>query len=379
MVHRLRSRLLLSMAAGASVLVLAASPKQAAAVATITNNEANAIRAASAAAPYWTPGRMRSAKPMTLPNAPGLGSIVQTPAQASAFSSMASSVSSEPGIPVQPGSQAMPDVLLHQAMPLMSASNAVAPAAANASRQEFTNSRVVPMNVLKGMYPWQATGKLFFRTDTGQDSVCSGAIVQHRVIATAGHCLYNPVTRKFFSNFMFVPGHDNGSSPCGGYSWEYAAVTSSWQNGNGVLPNRADFGVLVAANKPCRGKGRIGASLGWLGWRTNAVLNKHVTILGYPCNLDSCQVLQQTNTLVNRSRGPAVEAGSYHEGGASGGPWVLDWGIPSSGQPANSLQIVGITSYQPGNRNQDYLGSSILNNEWVQIWNLACARAGACR
>ena len=203
--------------------------------------------------------------------------------------------------------------------------------------------------------------------------------MQRRVIATAGHCVYDAVLRRFHSNFLFVPGHDNGASPCGGYGWSLASVTGSWASGGGGVPNAADFGVIVAANKTCRGQPRIGASLGWLGWRTGSLLSNHVTMLGYPCNLDSCQRLQRTDAQVTRARSPnSGEAGSYMRGGASGGPWVQDWGETAVGQPANTLQLVGITSYGPVATNVFYLGSSILNAEWVQIWNRACQEAGAC-
>jgi V8-like Glu-specific endopeptidase len=332
----------------------------------ITNRD---VGAAAAADSYWTAARMRSARPMDLPG---------VAVQGHAIGAVGAPTVSRSSPPHGPAGEGEPTVQLHGAVALRSADDSVAPAAVNPSGQRFTNARVVPMSVLRNTYPWQAVGKLFFVTPSG-NSVCSAAVVQRRVIATAGHCLFDPATRRFFTNFFFVPGHDNGASPCGGYNWEFAAVTASWA-ASGRLPNQADFGVLVAVNKFCKGQTRIGLSLGWLGWRTNALRGNHVTILGYPCNLDSCQILQSTNAQVTRAANPnSAEAGTFHEGGASGGPWVQDWGITASGQPANTLQIVGITSYQPTNRALNYLGSSVLNGEWIQIFNLACNRAGACR
>lgn len=349
----------------------AISPDLASAQATAPIGIVNDNVGAASSRGYWTAERLRSARPLDLAGVAGRGSPV-----ASTFSIPAAGSSSSP--PHAPAGKGSADVRLHDAMTVSSADDSVGPAAVNPSGQRFTNSRVVPMSVLRGTYPWQTVGKLFFRTDAGRNAVCSASIVQRRVIATAGHCLYNPSTRRFFSNFFFVPGFDNGASPCGGYDWEYAAVTGSWSSIGG-FPNQADFGVIVPVNRSCRGQTRIGGSLGWLGWRTVSLLNNHATILGYPCNLDSCQILQQTNAQVTRARSPnSAEAGSFHEGGASGGPWVQDWGVSAAGQPANSLQVVGITSYQPTNTSLNYLGSSILNNEWVQIFNLACARVGAC-
>jgi hypothetical protein len=327
---------------------------------------------AAAAGDYWTPARMMSARPMDLPSVAGQGRAIGALAAPEG-----SQTSSDAHAPIGQGKGT---VTLHDSVSLESlAGGDVGPAAANPSGQRFTNARVVPMNVLRGQYPWQTVGKLFFVGAGGGNFVCSGAIAQRRVIATAGHCVYDAALRRFHSNFLFVPGFDNGASPCGGYGWSLASVTGSWAGGGGVVPNAADFGVLVAANRACRGQNRPGASLGWLGWRTSSLLNNHVTILGYPCNLDSCQILQRTDAQVTRARSPnSAEAGSYHEGGASGGPWVQDWGNNAAGQPANTLQIVGITSYGPTNPALNYLGSSILNAEWVQIWNIACGQPGAC-
>ena len=326
----------------------------------------------AAAGDYWTPARMTSAQPMDLPRASGQGRAI-----GASDGPERRATSSDAHAPLGEGEGT---VTLHDPVSEESLTGEdVDPSAVNPSGQRFTNARVVPMDVLRGQYPWQTVGKLFFVGADGRNFVCSGAIVQRRVIATAGHCVYDAELRRFNSNFFFVPGFDNGASPCGGYGWTLATVTPSWAGGGGGVPNAADFGILVAANKSCRGQDRLGASLGWLGWRTNSLLSNHVTILGYPCNLDSCQILQRTDAQVTRAQSPnSGEAGSFHEGGASGGPWPQDWGNNAAGQPANTLQIVGITSYQPRDTTLDYVGSSILNAEWVQIWNIACGQAGAC-
>ena len=128
--------------------------------------------------------------------------------------------------------------------------------------------------------------------------------------------------------------------------------------------------------------GRIGDLTGWLGWKTNALVGDSISAMGYPCNLDSCQILQRTSAHVLRTRAPnSAEIGSDHRGGASGGPWAQDFGVAAAGQPARELNgniVVGITSYGPVSLTERYLGSSILNAEWVTIWNIACGQPGAC-
>ena len=64
-----------------------------------------------------------------------------------------------------------------------------------------------------------------------------------------------------------------------------------------------------------------------------------------------------------------------------GSAWVQDWGVASVAQPGRELGgniMVGITSYGPVSLTPRYQGSSILNNEWVTILNLACAQPRAC-
>ena len=332
---------------------------------------------ATMASNYWTPERMRSAKAIDLPRA--AAGTTSTVLQAAA----GPSESSPAGKPTYTGPAL--NTKLHDPLSLRTTDTAgdVAPNAVGTSGLRFTNERVVPMGVLRNTYPWKATGKLFFTGANGGNFVCSASVIRQRVVATAGHCVYDTVVNRFHSNFLFVPGYDNGASPYGSFTWSLATTTGSWAAGNGSVPNAADFGMLVVSNKVVGGRlRRIGELTGWLGWKTNALLANNVSAMGYPCNLDACQILQRTSAHVLRARAPnSAEIGSDHRGGASGGPWVQDWGVAASGQPARELNgniVVGITSYGPVALTPRYLGSSILNAEWVAIWNIACGQPGAC-
>jgi hypothetical protein len=181
-----------------------------------------------------------------------------------------------------------------------------------------------------------------------------------------------------------VPGFHNGTSPYGGFTWRYAVVTGSWAAGGGGVPNAADFGMLVANDVVRSGVPRRIADLtGFLGWKTFATSPNHVNIFGYPCNLDSCQILQETSAQVWRTVSPNnAEAGSDQGGGSSGGPWVQDYGIAAVGQPAREGRgnlVVGIQSYRYTDPSIKVVGTSVLNNEWVTILNMACAQGpGNC-
>lgn len=326
---------------------------------------------------YWTAERMRSAKAYDMPRAAAGATTLAVRAAAGASESSPAHRPSVTG--------AAKDVRLHAPLRLSSAASTdeVAPTAAGTSGLRFTNERVVPMNVLRNIFPWVATGKLFFTGAGGGNFVCSASVIRHRVVATAGHCVYDSELNRFHGNFLFVPGYDNGASPFGGFTWSLATTTVSWASGDGSVPNAADFGMIVVNDKVVGGSPRrIGELTGWLGWKTNALLANNISAMGYPCNLDSCQILQRTSAHVLRARAPnSAEIGSDHRGGASGGPWVQDWGVAATGQPARELNgnvVVGITSYGPTALQPRYLGSSILNNEWVAIWNVACRQPRAC-
>lgn len=327
---------------------------------------------------YWTPERMRGAQPYPLPGAS------ETRVTGTAGPSAAGASQSSPSrAPSYNGP--LLDVQLHApvAKATGTADQAVAPEAAGTAGLRFTTERVVPMAQLRGTYPWRAVGKLFFTGAQGGNFVCSASVVRHRVVATAGHCVYDTAVNRFHTNFLFVPGYDNGASPFGSFGWSFAATTASWVAGNGSVPNAADFGVIVAADKVVGGvPRRIGELTGWLGWKTLSLVGNNVSANGYPVNLDSGLRLQRTSAHVLRTAVPnSAEMGSDQRGGSSGSAWVQDWGLASVGQPARELGgnvMVGITSYGPVALTPRYQGSSILNNEWVAIWNLACGQPRAC-
>jgi hypothetical protein len=109
-------------------------------------------------------------------------------------------------------------------------------------------------------------------------------------------------------------------------------------------------------------------------------------MMGYPCNLDGCNIMHQ----VSAGSGPAngnntVIYGSDARGGSSGGPWIQNFGenaVCSSGCSANSagrLQVTAVTSYGPVATTPLYQGASIPDSRWVAVYNAVCAhRVGNC-
>jgi hypothetical protein len=75
--------------------------------------------------------------------------------------------------------------------------------------------------------------------------------------------------------------------------------------------------------------------------------------------------------------------GSAQRGGASGGPWLKDFGVQPTDSaahpPVSGNQVVSVTSYRPTAEEPQYLGGSIHNQAFIDMLNTICARtAGNC-
>src|SRR5215468_10670602 len=69
---------------------------------------------------------------------------------------------------------------------------------------DFTRSRVTPRTAVTAN-PYKAAGKLFFTEPGVGDFQCSASIIHNRVVVTAAHCLFDPVAKSFFTNWVFIP------------------------------------------------------------------------------------------------------------------------------------------------------------------------------
>jgi V8-like Glu-specific endopeptidase len=343
---------------------------------------------------YWTNQRLREAEPMELP-APetqgpqGMpeGATIESPGLTRELEE--SEGEGEAGSPpeIDPG-----DTLRRQLdydpedrdakMP------EVKPRATSSFGAFFTTKRVTPDSTTTS-YPYRTIGKLFFRDPRRNvNNVCSAAVLRPRLVATAGHCVTSPSTaaanRYFFTDFLFVPAFNNGAAPFGSWTSSQQWVANEWHQSDGSVPNSGDIAILVMRDQTVNNAVRtIGSITGWLGYRINALSRNHLTLLGYPCNLDSCAKMQETNAGSFATGGNNTFIyGSASRGGHSGGPWVQDFGTAPAGAPAGLLGanlLVGITSYGPTATEPKYLGSSNLGQNFVNLLNAACnASAGNC-
>ena len=342
---------------------------------------------------FWTPERMRDAEPMDLP--------LVSPDEAGPMfmpESLPKTGESrrEPGAP--PSLDVAPDLdnwlfeprepepeLEPEAEPHSGAT----PSATSSQGALFTDSRVFPREAVNAE-PYRKAGKLFYYDPVQNLAyLCSASVIQRRLVVTAGHCVYDAEQGYWYTDFVFVPAYDEGAAAFGEWDAEQAFTTRSWIGGGGLVPNAGDFAILVMTDQFVEGVGgegqAIGEVTGWLGWETDVVANSHVTMLGYPLNLDNGERLQQTTaqTFAVEQASNVAEFGSGQGGGSSGGPFILNFGEVAEGQDEPALNlVVGIKSY--GFYGQDGLalrlaGTSIINGEFAELFDAACqATRGNC-
>ena len=351
---------------------------------TLTNTNQNAGLAAIA---YWTPERFKAARPMPFPQvAPGATSV-EAPPQQPGRSAPASGNAHPPTLRTPPAP-------LQLFTPVNSAAlqaDLATPNAVGTFGAHYTSTRVFPMfNGLASpfsadrTYPYITVGKLFFSIN-GSPFVCSASVIQHRIVATAGHCIHSGTSQGFHSNWMFVPAYRDGTAPLLAWNWTVAGVPVTWAAGGGTVPNAADYGMITFADQPIGSTSyALGDLTGWLGWQTLSLAANHTSKLGYPCNLDSCQKMQDITSSAFRTVAPNnVEYGSDARGGSSGGPWVQNFQILQTGGGTGfntgSNRVVGVTSYGYVSANPKVQGASIPDNRWVNLLQALCGFApGNC-
>ncbi|WP_458115070.1 trypsin-like serine peptidase [Arthrobacter sp. D2-10] len=256
---------------------------------------------------YWTPERMKSAKPGNTINSQGWG---------------------------EQGRSIMPK--------------------AGTEAQAAPQQKAAPSTRAGSPAPVSHIGKVFF-TLGGQNYVCSANSVQstnQSTVATAGHCTYD-INAGWASKFVFVPAYNNGSAPYGMWSATSLHSTTEWVSRNDISYDGA-FAVVAPLN------GRtLTAAVGASKIGFNLARGLTYTAYGYPAaspfngeTLKSCYGTASRDRIGGtQSQGIPCDM----TGGSSGGPWFVGSG---SGGTQNSVNSFGY-NIQKNVMYGPYFGSSI--------------------
>jgi len=241
------------------------------------------------------------------------------------------------------------------------------------------------------LWPYRAAGKMWFKV-SGSYAWCSASLIKRGVIVTAAHCVANYGQQQFYNEWYFSPGQRNWISPFGTWSWVLVAIKSDYYFGTDncyvygvVCPD--DVAVIVLQDN----KGAFpGTATGWYGYGFDgfgfASGQTHVTQLGYPSGLDNGLYMERNDSsgYVNETFSNNTVIGSNMNGGSSGGPWLVNFGIKpnltgeTDGQAPNPNIVVGVTSWgyvSPDPKEQG--ASPFTSNNVDTLVGVACSYAPA--
>lgn len=250
-------------------------------------------------------------------------------------------------------------------------------------------------------YPYSAVGKLFVQLSPDPKWYdCSASLIKPGIVVTAAHCamVYGGAT---MTAMQFLPAYRDGAEPYGRWSVSHIFVPSSWANGTdsclGKNPASVcanDVAVLVLQGIAKDGiTTYAGDDTGYLNYAlTSSILTSncppttpcsttHVTELGYPDDLDSGNFMERNDTqgaVVSDQMAANLVFGSLMYSGSSGGPIIINFGLPSvitgnlsHGQAATPNSVVGVVSW--GLNKTEWQGSSqFTENNVTSLVTQAC-------
>lgn len=229
-------------------------------------------------------------------------------------------------------------------------------------------------NRLSTTYPYRTIGKLTFLVGSS-GAHCSASLIRNSVIVTAAHCIQNFASGgNVFTNHTFYPGHYGAAgattaqiAPYGRWKALRIVRPTSWANGTdtGCGSARNNDLAVIALKKNTAGQ-FLGNIVGYMAYgmnnysfvtspKTGNLNTAAVSTLGYPGLMDSGRIMQRTDgptyttTVCNAKQ---LWQGSNLTGGASGGPWVVNFSgrnpVLSGGAVGGTapvIAVIGVTSW----------------------------------
>lgn len=206
-------------------------------------------------------------------------------------------------------------------------------------------------------FPHSTVGKVFF-TSNGQNYVCSGSVLGNNALWTAGHCVFDPNTYTWHSNWTFVPAYYDGYAPYGQWYARELWTLSGWSD-------YGNLGYDIGSAVLWPNGNSIAYYTGSLGTWANGPRGVYITAFGYPAaypfngqRMAWCQDYTRLDYNIN----PATNGmGCNMTGGASGGPWIYQYVYNST----SGNYVNGVNSYKynndPNSIYSPYFGDGAVN------------------
>ncbi|HZE37237.1 MAG TPA: peptidase [Stackebrandtia sp.] len=201
------------------------------------------------------------------------------------------------------------------------------------------------------------SGRVFF-TFQGKDAACSGDAVTSTngsTVLTAGHCVKYQGT--WHTNWVFVPGYDNGQAPYGKWSASKTLTTPQWE-----ADEDENYDVGAAVVSPLDGK-KLTDTVGGQGLSFNGEYNQNMYAFGFPAEdpydgekLIYCAGQTTQDVLLTHDHGLSCDM----TGGSSGGPWFVDFDESTGAGKQASVNSFGYT-FLPGVMYGPYFGDDVQN------------------
>jgi len=189
-------------------------------------------------------------------------------------------------------------------------------------------NEVAPMAFPSGGGAWTGggqvvttAGRVFF-TYQGQQASCSGNAVtsgNKSVVMTAGHCV--KLDGAFHTNWAFVPAYNNGNAPYGTWTARATMATPQW-----VASEDINYDVGAAVVNQLNGASLTDV-IGGQGVAFNQARGQNMYAFGWPAAApyDGTKMIYCSGAVFDAFLSDGIGMTCDMTGGASGGPWFLQF------------------------------------------------------
>ncbi|MEV4758901.1 hypothetical protein AB0J86_27915 [Micromonospora sp. NPDC049559] len=251
---------------------------------------------------YWTPERMRAARPVPLPEG---------------AEELAGEATDRPGRVGEPRNGAEPAGPLTDA-PLAETSRADGrTGGAGTLAAGSGGAGVLAATASPGV------GKVFFTDTAGEDWVCSGGTINNptaNLVSTAGHCVHGGRRGTWHKNWVYVPYYDHGAAPYGVWAAKQFTSVAGWTDWSFLWWDFAFVNVWPRSGK------KLVHTTGGHGISFNQPKQMPITLLGYPSAppFDG-QWQQYCQGTMKAGGAQRVRLGCPMTQGSSGGPFLQSY------------------------------------------------------